>query len=364
VALALAFGAALAPSALRATRLRAATSGSGPQQTERLEAFLARYPDDEAGQEALGHVRTWSRIDPAGGRRPPARGGHTLTTDSARSRVVLFGGASTQEGHSLGDTWEWDGVAWSEARVSPAPPARRGHAAAFDAARGRVVVFGGETPDDRELGDTWTFDGRGWEQQEGKGPGPRSGHAMAYDSARGVVVLHGGIQGERTRLGDTWIWNGERWREVLEQGAAPSPRCDHALASDRDRGGLVLFGGVGEPGLLGDTWTWDGEAWSEVRLERRPAPSAAHRMAYDPSRRRVVLFGGRSQVGAAAALETTWEWDGEAWGARRPAERPQARSGGGLAQEPFGRGLVLFGGRAPGRASLDDTWRYGAATGP
>ena len=71
-----------------------------------------------------------------------------MAYDMARARVVLFGGSLVGGGPTGGasmDTWEWTGVSWIHRPVGIAPPARFGHAMAYDWARGRVVVFGGNT---------------------------------------------------------------------------------------------------------------------------------------------------------------------------------------------------------------------------
>ena len=78
---------------------------------------------------------------------PSARTGHALAYDSARGRVVLFGGFDSS-GNVFSDTWEWDGDAWTDVTPSGAntsPSARNNHALAYDSARGRVVLFGGFT---------------------------------------------------------------------------------------------------------------------------------------------------------------------------------------------------------------------------
>jgi hypothetical protein len=52
---------------------------------------------------------TWSRAATTG---PSLRNGHALAYDSARNRVVLFGGF--RPGQDFADTWEWDGTRWTE----------------------------------------------------------------------------------------------------------------------------------------------------------------------------------------------------------------------------------------------------------
>jgi hypothetical protein len=41
-------------------------------------------------------------------------------------------------------------------------------------------------------------------------PHDRAGHALAYDAAHGTVVLFGGFGSGY--LGDTWVWNGTKWQ--------------------------------------------------------------------------------------------------------------------------------------------------------
>ena len=53
---------------------------------------------------------------------------------------MLFGGYG---GSYRGDTWEWDGTVWVDKTPATSPSARDAHAMAYDSARGRIVLFGG-----------------------------------------------------------------------------------------------------------------------------------------------------------------------------------------------------------------------------
>jgi hypothetical protein len=57
----------------------------------------------------------WSRTGVSG---PSARGSPGMAYDSARKRIVLYGGFD-ETGDVLSDTWEWDGRAWSCAAACP-----------------------------------------------------------------------------------------------------------------------------------------------------------------------------------------------------------------------------------------------------
>ncbi len=256
--------------------------------------------------------------------RPPARWDHAMAYDSTRRRIVLFGGYGTDGVRD--DTWEWDGVRWIEVTPAAAPPARSNHAMAYDAARGRVVLFGGSLPDSdaAPFSDTWEWDGTTWTKRSStSSPPARAYHAMVYDSAREGVVLFGGGEGNRYdptgRRSDMWAWDGTEWTEVTPADR-PSDRAQHAMAYDAARERTVLFGGYANYGDLGDTWEWNGTAWIEVLPPPSPAPRSGHTMIYDPVRERVVLFGGSARI-------ETWEWDGERWTDVTPASSPTIRYG-------------------------------------
>ena len=141
----------------------------------RLLCFLA------VAGSAFGQSPVWT-LRSSGG--PSARHAHALAYDSARGRVVVFGGLSGST--RLDDIWEWDGTSWTEKHPdAPTPSARHSHAMAYDSARGMVVLFGGNASG-REA-DTWEWDGTSWNSL-GVTPAPysRYGHSMVYDASRGV----------------------------------------------------------------------------------------------------------------------------------------------------------------------------------
>ena len=80
---------------------------------------------------------------------------------------------------------------------------------AYDSDRRLVVLFGGRDAANKHLDDTWLWDGAGWKRLSIPGPSPRRTCAMAYDRARQTMVLFGGAsQGggdERVGLEDVWL---------------------------------------------------------------------------------------------------------------------------------------------------------------
>src|SRR5262249_25554653 len=119
---------------------------------------------------------------------------------------------------NLSGTWEWEGGNWTQRAPTTNPPGRRLHAMAYDAARERVVLFGGEDLThirqflEMVLSDTWLWDGSNWTQAITPHPLARDRHAMAYDLVRQRVVMFGGSD-NYTNFSDTWEWDGTIWRQ-------------------------------------------------------------------------------------------------------------------------------------------------------
>ncbi|MBI1853562.1 MAG: hypothetical protein HYR85_24765 [Planctomycetes bacterium] len=156
----------------------------------------------------------WSKLATPG---PDGRVHFSMVYDSKRKRVVLFGGFGEDKRYH-NDTWEWDGATWRKAsNEGPQPRAR--HRMAFDSRTGLVILYGGDGMKSepgmgfRVLDDMWTWDGARWTEINAAGPGKRFMHAMAYDAARGKTILYGGGDGQTT-LDDTWEWDGKSWSHV------------------------------------------------------------------------------------------------------------------------------------------------------
>ncbi|MFN7971908.1 MAG: kelch repeat-containing protein [Acidobacteriota bacterium] len=283
-----------------------------------------------------------------------ARMGHAMAYDSARRRVVLFGGYKGAARQN--DTWEWTGTSWAPGPAAPAAlTPRYVHAMAYDASRQRVVLFGGE--DGQGLrNDTWEYDGSAW-MPGATAPGglaPRFGHAMVYDASDQQVVLFGGYLGQNNYRKDTWIYDGNGWMPGPTAPAGLAARSFHAMAYDPIRGMTVLFGGAGISGNLDDTWLFDGAAWTAGPTA--PAallPREFGVLAFDALQGRLVLFGGRG----SQTFDDTWSFDGSAWkpGAAPPAALT-ARYGHAMATDRGGA-VLLYGG-ANGPVSLSDIWQY------
>lgn len=235
----------------------------------------------------------WTQVQDVG---PTARRAHATAYDSARGRLVLFGGLHTQDPdhprQPLGDTWEWDGESWTQ--VEETGPAPRGaHCMAYDTARQRVVLFGGISAEVTDVfDDTWEWDGTNWTKVADTGASPRAGAAMTSTGA--TLILHGGSGPDEVALGDTWQWTAGEWTKLQEMG--PSARIEHAMAFDRDRNRIVLFGGLAAPALA-DTW--------EAPITLPAEPDDQVTLTVNPPGVHTADTAGLTVTLPAAQLETT-----------------------------------------------------------
>lgn len=240
----------------------------------------------------------WSNLSVGlAGPQPARRESAGLAVGGTPARAVLFGGFN--ESDLLNDTWVFGGGAWTQVPTSPAGPSPRySHSLAFLPGTGQTVLHGGQDFDGNVLGDTWVFNGTAWTQVNTVGgPGPRARYSLAYDAGRQQVVLFGGRDENFQPRNDTWGFNGTTWTLIASNG--PLPRQSGALAYDAAVGRLVLVGGQDDQGLaLNDTWTLVGNSWT--RLDT-PGPTISNpnsvgrsnlSAAWVPSLSRTVIFGG------------------------------------------------------------------------
>lgn len=129
-------------------------------------------------------------------------------------RSVVCGAVLTAAAGSASAQCSWNLSSAGQPTIPNDPGIRQNHALAFDSARNKVVLFGGYGGS--ALGyysDAWGWDGESWTQLATAGPGQRSSFSMAFDAGRGKVVLFGGNSPTGV-LGDTWEWNGSAWTQA------------------------------------------------------------------------------------------------------------------------------------------------------
>ena len=290
----------------------------------------------------------WTQKEDIG---PRPRRGAAMAYEAARQRVVLFGGGD--DNGYFNDTWEWDGDAWTQV-ADMGPSARRFCGMTYDDSRQRLVLFGGEVMGATQgNGETWEWNGREWTQVADMGPPPRMGCAMAYDTLRHRVVLFGGfsyLPPPGKYFDDTWEWDGTEWTQIADTG--PSERGFLPMVFDSSRECLVLFGGYDGSVTLGDTWEWSKDAGWVERQDMGPQSIINPTMAR--TQEHTVLYGFPS--GGTGAAQT-WEWDGRLW-TQRQNMGPSARYATALTYDSQRDRVVLFGGNdfGPPYGYFGDTW--------
>jgi hypothetical protein len=264
----------------------------------------------------------WQLLHPS--HSPLPRQWGTLTFDPISNTTILFGGlvdtygypGTRQEGDA-NDTWSWDGTDWTQLNPVTSPPTRQYATAAFDAARGQTVVFGG-LGDSGILDDTWTWDGTNWTQQHPvNSPPARFSASMAYDPVTQKVVLFGGTVFNTQYFDDTWTWDGTNWTQEQPSNVPPA-RAYTSLAYDPTSSSLILFGGCTTcfgTTTDSDTWSWDGQNWNQLQLAMSPPGRGAQAMVDGDTSSPILVFGGRQQGNAAFDSGTPYLNDLWAFGA-------------------------------------------------
>lgn len=299
-------------------------------------------------------ILRWGELDPSG-ERPSARHDHSLVTDG-RS-LFLFGGRSGDK--ELGDLWSFDTEAgtWNELSSAGGPPARFGHNAVFDQARGRMLVFGGQAGG-AFFNDLWGFlpaDGKWVNITELNPvlPAKRYGAAGALDPAGRFLVTHGFT--DAGRFNDTWSFalEGGAWTEISPIPPRPVERCLMRGVWDTVANRFLMFGGqTTDRPFLSDLWALDANGWTEITTEPRPSPRKFYAIVHTGSLN--MLFGGNTEGGPKNDL--WWLLPSGLW-AEIPVdgEAPSPRFGHDAVWLADSGRMIVFGGQDDS-GELDDLW--------
>ena len=297
--------------------------------------------------------------------------------DPAGDVLYAFGGRADDASTHLGDLWALrlgSGTArpaWSQlsATGSPgAPPPVRTCSAAWDAASGRLLVFGGWNGVTHAAG-VRAFDAATGQWQVlcdtsscGAGPAARRASQIVVDEARHRLLVLGGTNG--TYFDDLWSLSLDAltWERLEPPGERPVSRGGHGVAIDPTRNALYLVGGT-RPGTdLDDVWRLDLATTTWTRLlpdcaPGCPAPGSGALLARDDANDRLVMYGGWD---SAANVYERHAWALEdldatpTWRQLEPSsESPQARFYPIGGYDPVGDQLVVFGGGSAGAAYKD-----------
>jgi hypothetical protein len=342
-------------------------------------------------------------------KQPSPRIAARMAWDIPNNVGVLFGGRgnldqATGIAHASDETWLWNGGRWLQRFPINKPTGRSAQSMVFDSARSRVVMFGGRAePVDRDalpvyLNDTWVWKDENWTKIESaENPGPRHYSGMAYDNDRDVIVLYGGNEyaadGKSTQAGyETWEFDGSQWHFInkdavkvakpllqydpvhhemlmigLDQSglqrvqyrynptshewvAYPSatvlPTCvnEGNFLFQEHTGRLTFFGGVCTTSTPSaeEVFEWDGTNWVKLTtsVTTRGIGQAA---AYDPLRDTIVAYGGSSTATPILGSFTVLFRNG-IWTSPLITMKPAARSLATFTSDPDRGTVWLFGG--------------------
>jgi len=133
---------------------------------------------------------------------PFARSLAAVATNTSTGQVVMFGGLADVNPNN---TWTYDGTTWTLQSPAVQPLLVYAASAAFDPGQQAVVLFGGGSGG-VDQNTTWLWDqiSATWAQMStGHSPPAREGAGMAYDAALGRIILFGG-QDNNGFFNDTW----------------------------------------------------------------------------------------------------------------------------------------------------------------
>ena len=346
---------------------------------------------------------------------PSARFDTRMVFDPSTRHTILFGGSTATDSfgsklsYEFGDTWDWNGIVWTQLFPLHVPTARYGQVMVYDSARQRIVMWGGRTGNGKiDLNDTWVFKNGDWTQIDT--PASPPGRVLAggaYDPLRDRVVVFGGASissdGKTvTPFHDTWELDGTTWKQVLPDGPVvdkpimvwdsaranilmlavdakivthqynydPSvpawkentstrlPSCvNEAALADQSNSGTVFFTGGFCSGVSGveDNEEWDGNQWNPITVKVSVGRVYGQGMTFDAYRNETLLFGGNPVVGGLPRNEM-WSYTGDWLPIVDPGLTPVARSLFVFESDPADNTIWLYGGVDP-VTTYADFWK-------
>ena len=312
---------------------------------------------------------TWTQLSPAGG-PPSPRQFPAAVYDVPRNRMVVFGGNDTTGtvadplwSLSLGSTPAWTDLGGHQ------PPRRWDAATAFDPSRRVMWVHGGMGWDVGQLtrSDLWSLSlgsPTGWSQPATSGTplGKRYGHSAVYDAARDRLVFFGGSDSTTLR-NDVWaltLSGTPAWSQVSPTGTPPGGRLYHSAVYDAVNDRMIVFGGSTGSGTQNDVWALSfapAPAWTQLSPTGTLPPTLwTQSAAMDLGANRMIIFGGQS-FGLHNNVYALTLNGSPAWTELLPTGVPPApRQGASMAT--LGTRMLVFGGDTVGSGGTasNDTW--------
>ena len=271
--------------------------------------------------------------------KPPARMDASLAYDPARKSLILFGGQNTYSSYYssvYNDTWEWNSTTrkWTQIFPTTSPDARFGHGMVTDTARNKILLFGGMTQSNGYLGpytgvyqdplrnDVWEWDGSQstWTNRTppatSASPSTREFPIMAYDEGRQKLFLLDGTSYTMYPGGTSssafWEWDPTSTGWVLrDSGDYLDYNTSLYVAYDSVRRREVFYTDAVNPMASStannEAWELDakGPTWYVRYLATVPSSRSNAAVAFDKGRGVVVMYGGSTN---GFSTDETWEY--------------------------------------------------------
>ncbi len=309
---------------------------------------------------------TW-QLQPMPQGRPRARGGQGAVWDEDGQRMLVFAG-----GESLNDLWSYRPENNSWTRLTPTVamlPALGGAQSVWDARHGQMVIFAGD-PGTADPGPPDVVRGyrpasNGWDEvTTSGGPRLRTGHTVVWDDELEQALVYGGRRDDGTVSDELWSYQpaGNRWTRLADGSSGPPARAFHSAAWDPRARQLWIFGGLGTSGAaLDDLWSYRlaSGTWERVSAAPGPKARARHTAVWDTVAGEMLVYGGyRDQEGYTSEVWSYRPEDGR-WTLREPnGPAPVGRSRHAAAWDAANRRMLIFGGFVGGVDYLGDLWAY------
>jgi len=242
-------------------------------------------------------TNTWADITPSTGPAPAARLTPDAVVDKQNDAMIMWAGQGDfAVFHN--DTWSFDFATETWTQFTPAAPIpniRYGTASVFDPLAREQVTFAGFTNLGR-FDDTWRFsvDADAWTMTSALGPFKRCLHTAVYDAARHRMIMYGGqSSGARD---DIWAFDltTDQWTD-LTPVVRPPGRWFAASVYDAINDRMLVFGGNLSGVKVNEVQAFDlaTETWGLLGASGTP-PSARDGATaiYIAAEDRMVVFGG------------------------------------------------------------------------
>ncbi|CAE7203790.1 rngB, partial [Symbiodinium sp. CCMP2456] len=324
-------------------------------------------PQEAAGLECESDA--WSEYTPAGS--PAGRQDASMVWDSETQSAWMFGGHASNAFLYFADLWhyDWPRRAWTEILPSsegPAPGARWGHAAMWDAHSRSMLIFGGRAQV-TFYNDVWHFGSNdsAWRRLPATAqPSARAYHTAILDPLENAVLVLGGESGSQV-LEDLQRYSlaDGQWSEPGATGAGARSR--HTAVWVPTTRSMLVFGGWSGQHYLDDLRSYDASAgtWTDLSASGYwPTARAGHAAAWDPVSMSMLVMGGIANVSNDLSytsslynyslLTNSWKQEG----LQTEVLGPTGRTGHGIVWDYASRGLLSFGGFNV--SYLQQTWRY------